>query len=143
MPNLAEALKSEIARIARKENRGEFAALKKATSLYRSEIAALKRRAQALEQEVRRLRKSVPEELPRPKAEPAGEKHRFSAKGLMSQRQRLGLSAADVGLLVGASSQSVYNWEAGSSRPREKHLPALAALRNLGKKQAAAVLAQR
>jgi DNA-binding transcriptional regulator YiaG len=68
---------------------------------------------------------------------------RFSAKGLASQRQRLGLSAEDIGLLVVASGQSIYNWEAAKARPRAGHLPALAALRTLGKKQAAAVLATR
>lgn len=68
---------------------------------------------------------------------------RFSAKGLASQRNRLGLSAEDVGLLVGASGQSIYNWEADKARPRAQHLSALAALRTLGKKEAAAVLASR
>jgi DNA-binding XRE family transcriptional regulator len=65
---------------------------------------------------------------------------RFSAKGLASLRQRLGLSAADCGLLVGASSQSIYNWEEGKVRPRAKHLPAIAALRSLGKREATARL---
>jgi DNA-binding transcriptional regulator YiaG len=53
------------------------------------------------------------------------------------------LSADDIGLLVGASGQSVYNWESDKARPRAQHLPALAALRTLGKKEAAAVLAAR
>jgi len=41
---------------------------------------------------------------------------------------------------VGASGQSIYNWEAGKARPRAQHLSALAALRTLGKKEAASVL---
>jgi DNA-binding transcriptional regulator YiaG len=67
---------------------------------------------------------------------------RFSAKGLASQRQRLALSAEDCGLLLGTSGQSVYNWETGKARPRAKYLPAIAALRSMGKKAAAAQLAQ-
>jgi DNA-binding transcriptional regulator YiaG len=60
---------------------------------------------------------------------------RFSAKGLASQRQRLGLAAAEMGLLLGVSAQTVYNWEAGKSRPRQQQLAAIAALRGLGKRQ--------
>ena len=68
---------------------------------------------------------------------------RFSAKGLRSQRTILGLSAAEVGLLVGATAQSVYNWEQGKARPSAKHMPAVAALRTLGEKQATHVIASR
>src|SRR5574337_2204728 len=57
MPNIAVILKSEIARVARKEVRAETANLKKTASAYRSEMAALKRRVQALEQELQRLAK--------------------------------------------------------------------------------------
>jgi hypothetical protein len=49
MPNIASVLKSEIARVARKEVRGEIQSLKKAVGTYRSEIADLKRRTKALE----------------------------------------------------------------------------------------------
>lgn len=142
MPDIASVLKSEIARIARKEIRVEIDSLKKAVGTYRSEIAALKRRAQTLEQELKRVQKSAPNPQA-PANDGAATKLRFSAKGLAKQRQRLGLSAEAVGLLVGASGQSVYNWEAGSARPRAAHLAAIAALRALSKTQAAAVLDSR
>ena len=142
MPNIASILRDEISRVARKEVRSETAGLKKAVSAYRAEIAALKRRAQALEQELRRLSKAGTKAAPAAAAEePSREALRFSAKSLAAQRQRLGLSADDCGRLVGASGQSIYNWEAGTVRPRAKHLPAIAALRQLGKKEAAAHLA--
>ena len=143
MPNIASILKSEISRVARKEVRGETLALKKAVGAYRAEIAALKRRAQALEQELRRLGKAAPKAAPLVADAQSSPTLRFSAKGLASQRNRLGLSAEDIGLLVGASGQSVYNWEADKARPRTQHLPTLAALRTLGKKEAAEVLATR
>jgi len=142
MPNIASVLKSEITRIARKEIRNEAEGLKKALSTYRTEIAALKRRSKSLEQELRRLHKSLPKPVPSPIDESGGSL-RFSAKGLASQRQRLGISAEACGLLLGASGQSVYNWEAGKARPRASHLTAIAALRGLSKTQAAAVLASR
>lgn len=142
MPNIASILKSEITRIARKEIRADVEGLKKSVSGYRSEIAALKRRAQSLEQQVKRLGKSAPKPDVMPSVE-TGKAPRFSAKGLAKQRQRLELSADAVGVLVGASGQSVYNWEAGKARPRANHLPAIAALRSLSKKQAAEILAAR
>ena len=141
MPNIASLLKSEISRVARKEFRGETQALKKALSSQRSDIAALKRRAQALEQQLRRLSKASAKSSPAPEAEASAGTTRFSAKGLVSQRRRLGLSAAECGLLVGTSAQSIYNWEAGKVRPRARHLAAVAALKTLGKKDAAAHLA--
>jgi DNA-binding transcriptional regulator YiaG len=142
MPNIASVLKSEITRIARKEIRAEVDGLKKTVSGHRSEIAALKRRAQSLEQELKRVQKSMPkpESLP---IEETGRTQRFSAKGLASQRQRLGLSADAVGILIGTSGQSVYNWEAGKARPRASHLAAIAALRGLSKTQAAEILVSR
>ncbi len=142
MPNIASVFKDEIVRVARKEIRNELAALKKASAAYRAEIAALKRRAQDLEREVKGLARALGKAAPRAADEAPGKPTRFSAKGLASQRKRLALSAADCGLLVGASGQSVYNWEAGTARPRASHLAAIAALRKLGKKEANARLDQ-
>jgi len=144
MPNIATLLKNEISRVARKEQRGESLALRKSVSAHRAEIAALKRRLQALEQQLRRLSKTHAKAAPAPD-EPDGTagKTRFSAKGLLAQRRRLGLSAAECGVLLGTSAQSVYNWEAGKVRPRARHLAAIAALRTLGKKDAAAHVAAR
>lgn len=141
MPNIAAILKSEISRVARKEVRAETQSLKKAVGLYRAEIAGLKKRTQALEQELRRVAKAAQKAAPAVDvAEEHGPALRFSAKGFASQRKRLGLSAADCGLLIGASGLSIYKWESGQSRPRAKFLPAIAAFRTLGKKEAAARL---
>ena len=137
MPIIASVLKSEIARIARKEVRGETANLKKAAAAYRAEIAALKRRTQALEQELRRLGKVKTKPMPVEVNEAPARSVRFSAKSLASQRQRLALSADDYGLLLGASGQSVYNWESGKVRPKAEHMPAIVALRKMGKREAA------
>jgi DNA-binding transcriptional regulator YiaG len=141
MPNIASVLKTEIARVARKEVRGEVESLRKASSAHRSQIAALKRRIQTLEQDLRRLGKAKAPAAAAAADDTPSPTLRFSAKGLAAQRARLELSAEDCGRLLGTSGQSVYNWEGGKARPRAKHLPAIAALRTLGKKEAAAVLA--
>jgi len=141
MPNLASILNEEISRVARKEVRAETQSLKKATSVCRSEIAALKRRVLALEQTLKRLGKSTAKTAPLTADGETSQSLRFSGKGLASQRQRLGLSAEDCGLLVGASGKSIYRWESGVARPRANHVAAIAALRSLGKKEATKRLA--
>jgi DNA-binding transcriptional regulator YiaG len=143
MPNIAAVLKTEISRIARKEARIETAALKKAAASHRSDIAEFKRRIQALEQQLRRSERTRPVAAAIAETDESPTKTRFSARSLASQRRRLGLSASDCGLLVGVSTQSIYNWEEGKARPQAKHLPALAALKNLGKKDAALHVASR
>jgi DNA-binding transcriptional regulator YiaG len=54
----------------------------------------------------------------------------------------MGLSAAEFAALIGVSGQSVYKWEHGEARPRARQLEAIAALRGIGKREAAARLAQ-
>lgn len=139
MPNIASLLKAEIARVARKEVRAEILGLRKAVTTYRSEIASLKRRAAALEQSLKQLARGRGRGVAAAGdgQTASGRPLRFSAKGLASHRRRLGLSAHDFGLLVGASGQSVYKWESGEARPRNKHLAAIAAVRVLGKRGAA------
>lgn len=109
---------------------------------HRTDIAALKRRLQELEQTIRRLGKTSAK-AQKTEAGVTESKLRFSAKGLAAQRKRLQLSAADVGLLLGTTGQTIYNWEAGKARPRASHMPAIAALRRLGKREADAVLVAR
>jgi DNA-binding transcriptional regulator YiaG len=139
MPNIAAVLKSEISRVARKEVRAETTPTKKASSAHRTAIADLRKRVQALEQELRRLTKGVSRASATGSA-PADKSTRFSAKGLKSMRKRLGLSAQACGQLIGASSQSVYNWEEGKARPQAKHLAAIAAIKSIGKREALARL---
>ncbi len=135
MPDISSVLKQEIARVARKEIRGETATSKKAITAYRSQLAEMKRRLQALEREVIQLRKHKNRDAPAP-AEDEASSLRFRPDGFAKHRQRLGLSAKDMGLLIGASGLSVYKWEQGKAKPRAKHLERIAAVRRMGKREA-------
>ena len=148
MPNIANVLKAEITRLARKELREETAALRKTVASQRADIVSLKRRLAALESEIKRAAKV------RGSTRTASNKNttnseevdsergakRFSAKGLATNRKRLGLSAADFGKLVGVTGQSIYAWEAGKSQPRAPMAAMIAALRGVGKREVAARL---
>ena len=141
VPNIATVLKAEISRVARKDARAESQPLKKASAQHRTDIAALKRRVLALEKQMGRLLKSRKVPVPAAPAETPRGGLRFSAKGLVTQRRRLGLTAASAAKLLNVSAQSIYKWEDGKTRPRASQLPAIASLRKMGKQEAAKLLA--
>jgi DNA-binding transcriptional regulator YiaG len=136
MPNIATALKEEITRLARKEQKSEIDLLKKALAGYRGDIAALKRRVADLERRQKLLAKVVAKAKPELEREQEDTNLRFRAAGFGQHRKRLGLSAREMGLLIDASPLSVYKWEAGQARPRAKHLAAIALVRKMGKREA-------
>lgn len=143
MPNIQSVLKAEISRLARKEVRDEVSSLKKASGHYRSQIAGLKRQLEALQKTVKRLSRGTGRAAvgaAAPADNEGGQPRRFSAKGLTKHRQRLQLSAADFGKLMGVSGQSIYKWESGEVRPRRAQLDALAVIRGIGRREALARL---
>jgi DNA-binding XRE family transcriptional regulator len=142
MPNIAAVLKEEIARLARREIRKQMHPLKKASAQYRRDIAEMKRRVSDLQGKLGPLQKQVLQGAQASAASSEGNGVRFTAKGLRSQRQRLGLSAADYGKLVGVTGQTIYSWEHETARPRKAQVVHLAALRHLGKRDARARLEQ-
>lgn len=138
MANFASFLKSEISRLARKEIRAETESLKKASAQYRSDIAALKRRMVEQDRLIAQLRKGKPANTAKDAEDSPS--LRFRADGFANLRKKLGLSAADMGKLLGVSLQTVYHWEKGQSKPRSSQLQAISEVRKLGKRGAAARL---
>lgn len=141
MPNIAAVLKEEIARLARKEIKAETASLRKSSVQYRHDVAQLKRelknaqrRIAVLESELRRSRGNETAT-----ADTNGK--RFSPRGVRAHREKLGLSAADYGELVGVSGATIYLWETGKARPRESAFARWVEVRGLGKRAALARLA--
>jgi DNA-binding XRE family transcriptional regulator len=116
---LADQLKTEIARIAKKEVRAETRQLKKVSAQYT----------------VKKMGKVVPKPMLKIQEAPATGL-RFRAGGFASLRKKFGMSAEQMGKLIGVSAQSVYHWEAGKSRPRASQLSAIAAARKLTKSEA-------
>jgi DNA-binding transcriptional regulator YiaG len=140
MPNIGAVLKEEISRLARRELRGQVAGMKKASAQYRKHIAALKRQVARLESQVSLLRGKLLNGSAAATEDADAKRVRFAPKSLRAQRERLGLSAGDYGKLLGVSAQSVYNWEHATARPRSAQIRRLAALRNMGKREAQARL---
>ncbi len=143
MPNIAAVIKSEIARLSKKEAKSATTQLKKASVQYRGDIAKLKRLLGQQEKEITLLKKQIQQQQGQPQpTEDELEGVRFSARSVKAQRQRLGLSAANYGKLVGVSGITIYNWEHGSTTPRQAQLAALVAVRGIGKREALKKLAE-
>jgi len=142
MPNIATALRDEIRRLSRQQSRTQIDPTKKATAVHRRDIAQLKRQVVLLERQVKSLLRRPPSTSSAPQTTVPEARVRFVAKGLRSQRERLGLSAEGPGKVLGVSGQSVYNWERGKARPRQDQVAKLSQLRRVGKRQVMAFLAQ-
>lgn len=136
MSSLINSLKSEIARVARKELKEELLALRKATTVHRSEIAALKRQVRSLATALKAATKTskVSKQVIDVTEEPATPGLRFSPARLVAIRTKLGVSQAELGLLVEASYQSVHKWEADKAKPRAAQLKRIALVAKLGKR---------
>ncbi len=136
MPNVASVLREEIVRLARKEIRRQAGPLKKTNAELRRTVAALKSEVAALRRSVRFLEKQEKRRLGvAPKASAAAG-IRFAARWVKADRERLGLSAKDYARLVGVAGLTIYNWEKGKSKPRDKQLAAWAEVRGIGKREA-------
>lgn len=134
MANIRTVLNDEISRLSRREIRKQVEPVRKASAAYRRDIAALKRQVQELKRAVSVLAKR-PRQQSEAKVGVSTRPLRFVAKGLVSLRARLGLSAAELAQLIGVSGQTIYNWEHKKTTPRKEQLVSLAHLRALGKRE--------
>jgi DNA-binding XRE family transcriptional regulator len=141
MSSIMKELKTEIARLARKEINKELAPVKRVTAAQRGLIADLRRQLAALQKEIGGLRRAVPTvevpvAAPSADAESAG-RFWITGKGVRTLRKRLGLTQAEFAKLAGVSGQTVVNWEAteGKIALRRKDTPAkLKEIRSLNKR---------
>jgi DNA-binding transcriptional regulator YiaG len=142
MPNIAVLLKEEFRRLAKREIKVNTSSTKGAVAHFRRDIAKLKRELQEQHRKVAfleaREHKRLSQRQPTDEDELKGV--RFSARSVKAQRERLGLSQQAYARLVGVSPMTIYNWEAGNSRPRKEQLAALVAVRGIGKREALAKL---
>ncbi len=152
MATFADSLKREIARVARKELKGEIAALRKSLALQRSEISGLKKQLATSQAEIKRLaraKQSLPQQARQIESRPApevtksrpGRKAVFTVERLKAQRSRLGFTQEQMGKLLGVSSLSIWKWETGSSAPRASRVPEILSSLSLGKREALARIA--
>ncbi|NLX20537.1 MAG: helix-turn-helix domain-containing protein [Phycisphaerae bacterium] len=140
MPNIAQVLKDEIQRLAKKEIKTPTSQLRKGLVALKRSVADLKKRISELERENRRLTATTRKRQQQQPAAPSDETASvwFTSKGIRSQRGKLGLSQADFAKLVGVSSLTVYQWERkeGKLTLRGPTKAALAGIRGIGVREA-------
>ncbi len=141
MPNLAQTLKQEIARIARKEVREDVTTLRKAATTYRSEIAALKRSVKDLQVQLRATQRAfargAPDQAQEDVSSRPSRNATFNAERLKVKRQALGLSQAQMAALLGISTLSQWKWESGQVTPRAAKLGRYFEVMAMGKREVA------
>lgn len=158
MTTFAEALKKEIARIARKELREEITAMRKLGVTQRVDISALKKEVKSLQSSLKKLEKlrlalssSVSLAKPSPTAKPSpdtprgkpGRRVMFTAERLKAQRARLGFTQEQMGQLLGVSSLSIWKWESGGASPRAARVPEILEKIAMGKREALSLIEER
>mgnify|MGYP001165996242 CR=1 FL=1 len=160
MTAFSESFRSEVARIARKENKEEMASLRKAATNQRAEIAALKRDIKALAGQVRSLAKAlervqVEAERQRPPqrsegspaqeqapAKQGGRAFAFSHEALVAKRQAFHMTQKEMARLLRVSPLSVYKWETGRVTPREAQLVRVREVLKMGLREARRQIAE-
>ena len=144
MPNLATLLKEEISKIVRKEVQDQVRELQKTVREQRDALARLEKqsgpaKAKAAAKPAATKSAATKSAAAKPAAKvskaPAGDKRkqiRISPNTIKKHRKRLKLSQAELGELLNVSTNTVLRWEAGTSKPRSKHLSGLGQLRSMG-----------
>ena len=141
MPNLATLLKEEISKIVRKEVQDQVRELQKTVREQRDALARLeKQRGPAKAKAAAKPAAAKPtaaKPVAKVRKAPAGtgdkrKQIRISPNTIKKHRRRLKLSQAELSELLNVSTNTVLRWEAGTSKPRSKHLPGLSQLRSMG-----------
>ncbi len=142
MPSLAALLKEEIGRIARQEVQAQMRDVKKIMREQSDALARLEKKIGPTKTKAKAKATTAAAAADQPTARvhkaPAGPKEkqpRIAAATIKKHRKRLKLSQAELGKLLNVSTNTVLRWEAGSSKPRSKHLPQLAQLRSMSMRE--------
>lgn len=160
MTAFSESFRSEVARIARKESKGEMTSLRKTATNQRSEIATLKRDVKELAGQVQSLAKALEKSLATAErlqsrqqavdsssgaqlpAERKGRAFVFSHEALVAKRQAFHMTQKDMARLLGVSSLSVYKWETSRVTPREAQLVRVREVLQMGVREARRQIAE-
>ena len=144
--NIAQVLKAEISRIAKREAKALITPIRKSSAKVRPDVADLKARLALLEKEVKRLNVIVvnlASTQPAP-AEAPESRAWISGKGVKALRRKTGLSQKEFGMLAGVSPRAVTLWESqsGMLKLRDATKKAIMAVRGIGKAEARKRLAE-
>ena len=145
MPNVAQVLKAEIARIAKHEAKVAIAQPKRTGIANTKTLAAIKRRLEAIEKSLSGIQKAMESCSDQaPVEQPAGPKEWLSGRGVKGLRKKLRLSQQAFARLVQVSTAAIIRWEkkAGKLTIRGNKLANILGLRGIGVQEAQRRLAE-
>ena len=135
MPNVAQVLREEITRLARKEIRTACEPLRKQVRSLRQTVKSQQETITKLDRALAVMATLSPDtsaSLSAPEEE--NTRARVTPVSIKRHRNRLKLSQAQLGTLLDVSTNTVLRWEAGTSKPRAQHRAALLKMRDLGRR---------
>ena len=144
MPNVQQILSDEIRRLARKEVNAAVKVLRAQMIEMRKAMADQNRRIKALEKLA-----DIAAPAPAPAAENAipvpeeGKAARVTPERIAKWRAKLGLNKSQYARLLGVNTMSVIHWESGQTAPRDSQKARIAALRDMGKRELAKLMADK
>ncbi len=143
MPNIQQVMSEEIRRLARKELKTELTEMKKQFAAMRKLIVEQNRHIKALEK-LAPAPVATPKAAPQPTDEAAPSKAvRITADRIRKLREKLGLPQSKFAVLLGVNLHSVHFWEAGKTEPRDAQKRKIAAIRDMGKRELAKLMAEK
>jgi DNA-binding transcriptional regulator YiaG len=127
MGKLESTMKSEIQRLAKRENRATFFPLRREVRAMRIRLSGLSKNFSVLN----RLAKEQLQKVPRKGLEATPEEvkaSRLTPERIRRLRRKLGISQRELGILRGATIGAVLSWEKGKFKPKGEKKAGLVAL---------------
>lgn len=145
MPNVAQVLKSEIQRVARKEAKAVVDPIKKENIALRKKVSELQKMVNKLQSGHKQVVKKVmPKETPAEKGtENKASRIRPTGQSLVKLRNKFGMTQDQFSQLLNVGRITVARWEKqdGKLKLRQSALDSIASVQKLGKREAQAKLA--
>lgn len=145
MAEYLASFRGEVSRLVRKELKGPLAQLKADNVKLKKHVAELRKKLADLEKANRSITKETKyvaklrEEKEAAAENPELERMRIKGSLIRRLREKLGISQAELALLLNVTSQCVYQWERKKDemlrRLRGDSKAALLEIRKLGKKE--------
>ena len=144
MGRIEDALKSEIARLARKEIRAALTPMAAELRRLRRRVSELSEAAGTLAKRVKVTSHLLHAQSPQLTVSKEEAKTSRLSPGLIKKlRSRLGVSRAQLAGLVGVSTVAIQFWESGRTKPNQENRDAVIALRTRGRRDVQALLAEK
>lgn len=143
MANIQQLLNDEIRRLARKETSGALKDLKAQLVELRKTVADLNRRLKALEKNASPVLEIVDECADSVEIKEVVKSVRVTPQRITKWRTALGVNKSQYAELLGVNLLSVLRWESGKSTPREEQKRRIVALRDMGKRELAKLMAEK